>query len=225
MFSLRTIIDDILLLVRNNNISESEDLSRDQIASWVISYKAYLTKKEQDKAKEVGEGENSDSLQSTIGPLALQPVFEGDEDESSCIHKKRTKEKIPTLLGDSQDDIVCVRDKYGCTIQFMSENRRHYHYFRRYTYGEPTCYYEDGYLYIDGYGIDDLDVIYIEGNFAEDPGAESEDDILIPGHMIPEIKKAIMTNELNFMLKRPSDDSNNSTLASVKPHGPQDQEQ
>lgn len=62
MFSLRTIIDDILLLVRNNNISESEDLSRDQIASWVISYKAYLTKKEQDKAKEVGEGENSDSL-------------------------------------------------------------------------------------------------------------------------------------------------------------------
>jgi hypothetical protein len=29
IFSLRTIIDDILLIVRNNNISESEDLSRD----------------------------------------------------------------------------------------------------------------------------------------------------------------------------------------------------
>jgi len=28
VFSLRTIIDDILLIVRNNNISESEDLSR-----------------------------------------------------------------------------------------------------------------------------------------------------------------------------------------------------
>jgi hypothetical protein len=28
-FSLRTLIDDILLIVRNNNISESEDLSRD----------------------------------------------------------------------------------------------------------------------------------------------------------------------------------------------------
>jgi len=36
MFSLRTIIDDILLIVRNNNISESEDLSRAQIASWVL---------------------------------------------------------------------------------------------------------------------------------------------------------------------------------------------
>nr|DAP33060.1 MAG TPA: hypothetical protein [Caudoviricetes sp.] len=36
MFSLRTLIDDILLIVRNNNISESEDLSRDQIASWIL---------------------------------------------------------------------------------------------------------------------------------------------------------------------------------------------
>ena len=29
VFSLRTVIDDILLIVRNNNISESEDFSRD----------------------------------------------------------------------------------------------------------------------------------------------------------------------------------------------------
>ena len=31
LFTLNAIIDDILLLVRNNNISESEDLSRAQI--------------------------------------------------------------------------------------------------------------------------------------------------------------------------------------------------
>ena len=55
MFSLRTIIDDILLIVRNNNISESEDLSRDQIAAWVLAYKAFLAKKQQDKDKETGE--------------------------------------------------------------------------------------------------------------------------------------------------------------------------
>ena len=35
-FSLKTLIDDILLIVRNNNISESEDFSRDQIASWIM---------------------------------------------------------------------------------------------------------------------------------------------------------------------------------------------
>ena len=45
VFSLRTVIDDILLIVRNNNISESEDLSRDQIRAWVLAYKAYLANK------------------------------------------------------------------------------------------------------------------------------------------------------------------------------------
>lgn len=43
-FSLRTVIDDILLIVRNNNVSESEDLSRAQIASWILTYKAQLAK-------------------------------------------------------------------------------------------------------------------------------------------------------------------------------------
>jgi len=43
--------------------------------------------------------------------------------------------------------------------------------------------------------------------------------------MVPMIKDLIMKNELAFMLNRPSDDSNNATLASVKPHGPQDDEE
>ena len=38
-------------------------------------------------------------------------------------------------------------------------------------------------------------------------------------------ENGILKNELPFMLNRPSDDSNNSTLASVKPHGPQDDEE
>jgi len=40
LFTLRTAIDDILLLVRNNAISESEDFSRRQIATWILTYKA-----------------------------------------------------------------------------------------------------------------------------------------------------------------------------------------
>jgi hypothetical protein len=52
-----------------------------------------------------------------------------------------------------------------------------------------------------------------------------EDDIHIPAWMVPRIKDLIMKNELAFMLNSPSDDSNNATLASVKPHGPQDDEE
>jgi len=55
--------------------------------------------------------------------------------------------------------------------------------------------------------------------------AKDESEILIPAWMIAPIKNAILKNELPFMLGRPSDDSNNSTLASVKPHGPQDDEE
>jgi hypothetical protein len=49
--SLKDITDDILLLVRNNNISESEDLSRSQIHVWVKTYKNLIWKEERDKRK------------------------------------------------------------------------------------------------------------------------------------------------------------------------------
>lgn len=224
MFSLRTVVDDILLIVRNNNVSESEDLSRDQIASWVAQYKANLFKKQKDEAEQSGIEADDDSLQSTIGPLELEDVIDENSGQPSLVHKKKTKVRLPELLGGSKDCVVSVDGRTGCPIQQMDEKRRHFHYFRRYTFAEPTYYYEDRYLYIEGENIDDIKAITLTGVFVENPNATSEDEVYIPGWMIPEIKKAVMTNDLSFMLKRPSDDSNNSSIASVKPHGPQDQE-
>ena len=66
-----------------------------------------------------------------------------------------------------------------------------------------------------------LRYIYFTGIFADDADAD-EDDITVPGWMVPEIKQLIFNNELRLMLRLPSDDSNNATLASIKPHGPQD---
>ena len=221
VFSLRTVIDDILLIVRNNNISESEDLSRDQIRAWVISYKAYLAKKKQEKDKENGDDMDiDDSMSSSIGPLELVNVR--STNPSLCI--KKTKNKLPDISGDSGSNILNITDESGCSIQLMNASRRHYHNFRRYTYGEPSYRLQDGYIYIEGANISHLKGIYVEANFVEGADTDDEDSVIIPGWMIPDIKKAIMDNELAFMLKRPSDDTNNSTLASVKPHGPQDTE-
>ena len=128
-------------------------------------------------------------------------------------------------MEDSSDDIVNVADISGCVIQIMNKSRKHYHNFRRYTYNEPICWFDDQYIYIDGDGVENFKYIYVTGIFDPTQTANSEDDVIIPGWMIPDIKRAIMTNELAFMLKRPSDDSNNSTLASVKPNGPQDKEE
>ena len=229
MFSLRTLIDDILLIVRNNNISESEDLSRDQIASWILQYKAYFAKKENEKDEQDGDDDEPDeTLSSTIGPIQL--IYDPETklcacDPASKCHNiiKRTKDVVHTIEG-SPDDIISVHDISGCVIQYMHKMRRHYHNFRRYTYAEPTCWFDNGYIYIQGDGIDNIDYIYVD--CIPDPlqYADDEDQVNIPGWMIPDIKLAIMRNELGFMLKMPSDDSNNSTLASVKPDGPQDKE-
>ena len=77
---------------------------------------------------------------------------------------------------------------------------------------------------------DELKYIYVLAVYEDQDGDEEnddqdEDDILIPAWMVPGIKERILKNELPFMLDRPSDDSNNATLASVKPHGPQDDEE
>jgi len=65
----------------------------------------------------------------------------------------------------------------------------------------------------------------LEEDNIDDGDDSDEDNVKIPAWMVPHIKELIMKNELAFMLNRPSDDSNNATLASVKPHGPQDDEE
>jgi len=79
--SLKTITDDILLLVRNNNISESEDLSRSQIHAWIKAYKNLVWKEERDRRKlmalqmayaeeEFGDDEFFKVIE--VGPLELE---------------------------------------------------------------------------------------------------------------------------------------------------------
>ena len=118
----------------------------------------------------------------------------------------------------------------------MNHIRRHYNYWRKYTFGELTaCYKDDGRVYVEGLvDKNQLKYIYIlwlkelpldDGDEETGDDGPDEEDILYPAWLVPPIKQLILKNELPFMLNRPSDDSNNATLASVKPHGPQDDEE
>ena len=42
--TLNTIIDDIMLSIRNGRISESENISRIQVEQWIHQYRAMLIK-------------------------------------------------------------------------------------------------------------------------------------------------------------------------------------
>lgn len=223
MFSLRTLIDDILLIVRNNNISESEDLSRAQIAAWIIHYKAALAKAEKDrKDAQNEEDEFDDSLTKVAGPIKLEDVPSLD---NSPIFTRKTEIKLEDLFEEDPDNIVSVFDQQGCVIQPMNNLRRHYQYYRKYTPRDLTYFYANGYVMIQGTAdCQMLKNIWIKYIAEDNDDAKDEDEITIPGWMVPEIKKRILSTELAFMIKMPSDDDNNSTLDGIKPHGPQDQE-
>ena len=240
--SLRVLTDDILLLVRNNNISESEDLSRGHIHSWIKAYKNQLWKQERDRLKQLAKqnallwedlADNEFIKRVEIGPLELEKVESHTEIPTFT---KRTINVIPDVLDNAESSILAIHDESGENIQYMNHIRRYYNYWRKYTFGEMTgCYKDDGHIYIQGLvDQDELKYIYVlyllevrddtsDGEDEDDP--VDEDDILIPAWMVPPIKKLILDNELAFMLNGPSDDSNNATLASVKPHGPQDDEE
>ena len=224
LFTLRSVVDDILLMIRNNNVSESEDFSRAQIALWVLAYKNAILKKRQDKAKEDKKNDDADDDDTikTIGPLEL---IDEEPLDNTCLYRKRTKEKLPELSGSSDCSIISVQDQEGCPIQMMNEKKRHFHFFRKYTFGELAWWYENEYIYLQG--LTDLNMlryIWVSGVFTDSDKDTDEDDIKIPGWMIPDIKQMIIKNELAFILAMPSDDDNNSTVASVKSKGPQQDE-
>lgn len=225
LFTLRSVIDDILLMIRNNNVSESEDFSRAQIALWVLAYKNAILKHRQDKNKEnKDEDANADidDILKTIGPIEL---IDEKSLDNTCLYRKRTKEKIPEIIGSSDCSIISVQDQEGCPIQKMNEKRRHFQFFRKYTFGELAWWYENEYIYTEG--LEDLNrlrYIWVTGLFSGSEDESDEDDIQIPGWMIPDIKQMIIKNELSFMLNMPSDDDNNSTLDGIKPRGPQQDE-
>lgn len=238
--SLREIIDDILLLARNSNISESEDFSRSHIAAWVDHYRRKLWKdhmdqlKEQEKAgaalEDLVDGEFI--LLKETGPHKLQKVPSGDPNRDTFT--KVTEDTFENIYGNKWTSILAVHDEAGENIQYINHIRRHYQYWRKYTFGEMTAYYmDDKHIYVQGLqDQDELEYIYVLAIYevpeddanedeAEDP---DEDDIQIPTWMVPTIKNLIMKNELAFMLQRPSDDDNNSTLDGIKPDGPKEDE-
>ena len=231
--TLKSLVDDILLLVRNNNISESEDLSREQIRLWIKSYKQQLIKQRIDQQKD--KSDDDDDIEDLIddiyikekGPLELEDVPSLDK---VPMFTKRTIEKLEGVYNDDETSILALHDQAGENIQYMNHIRRHYNYFRKYTGSELTADYKDGHIYIRGTnGIKTLKYIWVLAVYEEDDdnfdNAASENDVKIPSWMVPFIKNGILKSELSFMLNRPSDDSNNSTLTSVKPHGPQDDEE
>lgn len=203
--SLNSIVQDIMLTYRDNQVSESENLSRIQVELWIHQYRALLIKQDLDKGREV----NPDYVQ-TIGPLHISKV-------SNCTggFNYKSDEEIPNFIDlHFGSGIVAIKDMNGDLIQLGTETKAKYQVSRKYTCKDYIAYIKNNHLYI--LGPEHLEYVKIEG-ILEDPTQAGEcfdrdnTPYPVPANMIPTIKQMIFERELNIMLTVPSDHTNNST--------------
>ena len=74
-----------------------------------------------------------------------------------------TEDTFENIYNNSWRSILAVHDESGEDIQYMNHMRRHYQYFRKYTFGELTSYYKDDkHIYVQGLqDQDQLEYIYV----------------------------------------------------------------
>ncbi len=203
--SLNNLIDNILQIVRNNTVSESEHLSRIQIEKWIISYRAMLIKQDIDKNRDV-----NDMYITTIEPIHLNRVenvpgnfqYMGDKD-------------LPKLIDfNYRTGLISVRDMFGNIIQIGSKTKQKYQKYRKYTCKDYIAWFKNDKIYVEG-DSNKLEWISIDV-IAEDPTEAAacynpDDEFPVPAAMIPVITQMILEKELRIMTSMPSDEINNNS--------------
>lgn len=202
--TLNNLIDNILLILRNNSISESEHISRIQIEKWIISYRAMLIKQDLDKGRDVNE-----LYITTIEPIHLNRV----EDAPGKFRYVGDKE-LPKLIDfNFRTGLIAVRDLFGNLIQMGSETKAKLQQYRKYTCKDYIAWFKNNKIYVEG---DSNKLEYISADvIVEDPTDSAacydpDAEFPIPSAMIPTITQMIMEKELRTMIQMPTDDTNDS---------------
>lgn len=197
--SLNTIIDDIMLELRNSNISESEQLSRLQIEQWIHYYRAFLIKQDIDKGRDI----NPSYVQTKNVTLTKT----GDTYTSDI--------KIPKTLDFHFDSgIRSIRDNGGRLIQLGTRLKAELQPIRQYAIYDPIAYMQNDYIKIMSNGTNNITSLEVDV-IAEDPTSvnspyDADSVYPIPANMIPTIKDLIFSKELNIMPQEIVDEKNNS---------------
>jgi hypothetical protein len=202
--TLNTIIDDVMLTLRNSNISESESISRIQVEQWVHNYRALLIKQDIDKGRD-------------INPMYVQTL--------KCVHLDSVTTcagyteyvsdiELPRMIDfHYKPGIVAITDLYDNLIQIGSASKSKYQRFRKNTCGDYIAYVKDNRACVSGdnNALEYINISLIAENPAEATQCYSPDDTYpIPANMIPTVKDMIFTKELNIMVRVTSDVTNDS---------------
>lgn len=202
--TLNEYIDDVLLEARNNNITESEKLSRHQIHLWIKSYRAMLIKQKLDK---------NESIDDMFTQTIRMHVDKIEEDPGHIEYVG--DQELPTLLSSKHfSGVLQVKDAYGNIIQIGSETKMKFQKYRKYTCKDYIAYKKGNRMYVEG-GSNELEYIDVkviaedptEGKLCYDP---STDEYPIPAYMWPTIKDFVFSKDVYTMFQQQSDTTNNS---------------
>lgn len=202
--TLNQLVDNILLIARNNNIAESEHLSRIQIEKWIIGYRAMLIKQDIDKGRDINE-----LYLTTIEPIHL------DREETVPGYFTYVGDKeLPKLIDfNYRPGVINVRDMFGNIIQIGSRTKAKLQKYRKATCKDYIAWVKNNRIHVDG-DSNQLEYISVDV-IAEDPTElnacfDPDSEFPIPSAMIPTITQMILERELRFMITMPSDDTNDA---------------
>lgn len=205
--SLNNLIDNILQIARNNNVTESEHLSRHQIALWIHYYRAYMIKQWIDKERLLDDID--EMFIQTIEPIHLDKV----ETSPGKIVYVGDRELPKLIKFNKRVGVVAVRDMYGNLIQLGSYTKAKLQRYRKATCADYIAWVKGNKIYVEG-DSNLLEWVSVDV-IAEDPTDlgncwDPDDEYPIPSAMIPTIVQLILERELNVMVRMPSDTTNNS---------------
>ena len=202
--TLNNLIDDVILEARNNNIAESEKLSRRQIELWIKSYRAMLIKQKLDK-KEPLDDMFTQTIRMHVDKVETDPghiEYVGDKE-------------LPTLLNTKWfTGLINVKDAYGNLIQIGSETKMKFQKYRKYTCKDYIAYKKNNKIYVEG-DANQLEYIDVQV-IAEDPTEHKlcydpdKDEYPIPVYMWPTIKNMIFNSDVYTMFQQRSDITNDA---------------
>lgn len=196
--TIHTIIDDIMLEMRRNNVTESESYSRKQIEQWIIQYRAMHLKELSNQKLPIA----SEFYQSFI--VELTPVATARAGDLA-VGSLESDVKIPDIFSnDIGLRYITSYDMLGNEIQVMSRKRansvKHSRYSRNLV---PAAYIgSNKKYYIDNADhIENVEISLIAIDPTEVPGFDYENDLYpIDVSSLPKIKQLIFQNELKYNL-------------------------
>ena len=202
--TLQNLVDDLMLEARNNNIAESEKLSKHQIILWIKSYRAMLIKQKLDKKEPL-----DDAFTQTIR-------MHVDKIENDPGHFEYVGDKeLPKLISTKTNfGVIQVKDAYGNIIQMGSETKMKFQKYRKYTCKDYIAYKKGNKIYVEGdYNmLEYIDVKIVAEDPTELKGCYNieTDDYPLPMYMWGTIKELIIKQDFGIMFRMVSDTSNNT---------------